>query len=151
MARDRARVSRRRGAVESLGSIILAFESIIVFLAGLTIYGLDALPAEIAPWWGIVVGTVFAVALIALSRFLRFRTGVIFGWLAQVILALGGFLVPGIFFVALVFGALWWFAMAKGASLDRKNNKLIAEYYAANPEEEVAEASSASRKESAND
>ena len=33
-----ARARRRRGAAESLGQIVLAFESIIVFLGGLVIY-----------------------------------------------------------------------------------------------------------------
>ena len=136
MARLAERPRRRRGAVEALGSVILGFESIVVFLAGLTIYGLDALPYGIAPWWGIVAGSVFAVFLIVLSGLLRYRAAVFLGWAAQVILALGGFLVPAILFVALLFGGLWWFAMVKGAALDRKNNKLIADYYAANPDEE---------------
>ena len=49
---------RRRGAAESLGSIVLAFESIVVFLGGLVAYGLKTLPAGVEQWWGIVAGAV---------------------------------------------------------------------------------------------
>ena len=52
------RVRRQRGARESLASIVLGFESIIVFLGGLVLYGLKALPAGIEPWWGIVIGDI---------------------------------------------------------------------------------------------
>ncbi len=53
-ARPPRRVRRPRGAQESLGSVVLGFESIIVFLGGLVVYGLRALPGGIEPWWGIV-------------------------------------------------------------------------------------------------
>src|SRR5690606_2929201 len=43
-----------RTLTQKLGSIVLGFESIVVFLAGLTVYGLKALPEGIPPWWGIV-------------------------------------------------------------------------------------------------
>ena len=55
-AEHRRAPRRPRGAAESLGSIVLAFESIVVFLGGLAIYGLKALPEPIAQWWGIVGG-----------------------------------------------------------------------------------------------
>ena len=121
------RVRRRRGAAESLGSIVLAFEAVIVFLAGLVIYGLKALPADIEPWWGIVAGTVVAVVMVLTTRFLRFRWGIAVGWLLQVIVALGGFLVPAIAVVALIFGGMWAYATIKGAALDRRNAELAAQ------------------------
>jgi hypothetical protein len=34
------RERRRRGAAESLGAIVLGFESLVVFLGGLVVYGL---------------------------------------------------------------------------------------------------------------
>ena len=52
------RQRRARGAAESLATIVLGFESIVVFLGGLAIYGLKALPEPIAHWWGIVAGVV---------------------------------------------------------------------------------------------
>jgi hypothetical protein len=121
------RPRRARGAAESLGSIVLAFESIIVFLGGLAIFGLKALPESIPQWWGIVAGAVLAVVMILTGRVLRYRWGIILGWVLQVIVALGGFLVPGLFLVAIIFGGMWAYATIKGASLDARNARLAAE------------------------
>ncbi len=126
------RQRRPRGAAESLASIVLAFESIIAFLGGLVIYGLRALPEPIAPWWGIVAGSVVAVLMIVTTRFLRYRWGIALGWVLQVIVALGAFLVPALAIVALIFGGMYAYATIKGASLDRRNAEL-----AANPPEEA--------------
>ena len=126
----RARSPRRRrsrGAAESLGSIVLAFESVIVFLGGLVVYGLRALPETIAPWWGIVGGTVLAVVMILASGVLRHRWGIALGWALQVLVALAGLLVPALVLVALIFGGMWAYATIKGASLDRRNARLAAE------------------------
>lgn len=122
-----ARVRRARGAAESLGSIVLGFESIVVFLGGLVVYGLRALPEPIEPWWGIVAGAVVAVAMIFTARTLRHRWGIVLGWVLQLIVALGAFLVPALALVALIFGGMYGYATIKGAALDRRNAKLAAE------------------------
>ncbi len=119
-----ARPRRARGAAESLASIVLAFESVIVFLAGLVIYGLDALPGGIEPWWGIVAGSVVAVLMIVTGRFVRYTWGIALGWVLQVLVGLGAFLEPAIGLVAIVFGALYAYATIKGSALDRRNARL---------------------------
>lgn len=121
------RERRPRGAAESLGSIVLAFESIIVFLGGLVVYGLKALPEPITPWWGIVGGAVLALVMLLTSGVLRHRWGIALGWALQLIVALAGFLVPALGLVALVFGGMWAYATIKGASLDARNARLAAE------------------------
>ncbi|MEI3844931.1 MULTISPECIES: DUF4233 domain-containing protein [unclassified Microbacterium] len=126
------RPHRARGAAESLGAIVLGFESLIAFLAGLVIYGLKALPAPIEPWWGIVAGTVVAALMIATTRVLRHRWGIALGWALQVIVALGALLVPALALVAVIFGGMYGYATIKGAALDRRNAQL-----AANPPEEA--------------
>jgi hypothetical protein len=126
-AAEAPRPRRPRGAAESLGSVVLAFESIIVFLGGLVVYGLQALPASIPPWWGIVAGTVLAVVMMLTTRVLRHRWGIVLGWVLQVIVALGGLLVPALFLVALIFGGMWAYATIKGASLDARNARPAAE------------------------
>jgi hypothetical protein len=126
------RVRRARGAAESLGSIVLAFESVIVFLGGLVIFGLKALPAPVEQWWGIVAGTVLAILMVLTGGLLRHRWGIVLGWVLQVILALGGFLVPALAFVALIFGGMWGYATIKGASLDARNARLAREAETAN-------------------
>ncbi|MCH6229431.1 DUF4233 domain-containing protein [Microbacterium sp. CFH 31415] len=126
---------RARGAAESLASIVLAFESIIAFLGGLVIYGLKALPEPIEPWWGIVAGSVVAVLMVLTGRFVRYRWGIAVGWVLQVIVALGAFLVPALGLVALIFGGMYAYATIKGAQLDRRNAQL-----AANPPQEAGTA-----------
>lgn len=122
-----ARPRRRRGAAESLGSVVLGFESIIVFLGGLAVYGLSALPDGVPDWWGVVAGSVLAVAMMMLAGLLRHRWAIAAGWAFQLLLALGTFLVPALGVVALVFGAMYAYATIKGGALDRRNAALAAE------------------------
>jgi Protein of unknown function (DUF4233) len=126
-AGEQPRRRRPRGAAESLGSIVLAFESVIVFLGGLVIYGLEALPEPIPPWWGIVAGAVLALVMVLTSGVLRYRWGIVLGWVLQGVVALGGFLVPALFLVAAIFGGMWAYATIKGASLDARNARLASE------------------------
>ena len=120
-SRRAPRVRRQRGARESLASIVLGFESIIVFLGGLVLYGLKALPAGIEPWWGIVIGAVLAVALIATSGLVRYDWGIALGWFWQVLIIAGGLLEPALVVVGVIFGAMYAYATIKGGSLDRRN------------------------------
>ena len=120
------RVRRQRGAQESLGAVVLGFESIIVFLGGLVVYGLKVLPAGIEPWWGIVGGVVMAIAVVAVSGSLRHRWALFAGWALQVILLLSGLLVPALAVVAVIFGGMWAYATIKGAALDRQNARRAA-------------------------
>jgi len=121
------RPRRARGAAESLGSIVLAFESVVVFLGGLVAYGLRALPEPIPPWWCIVGGSVVAVLMILTGGVLRHRWGIAVGWVLQVVVALSALLVPAMLFVALIFGGMWGYATIKGAALDRRNARLRSE------------------------
>ena len=120
MSADSPRVRRARGAEESLASVVLGFETIIVFLGGLVIYGLDALPG-LAPWWGIVAGSGLAVLMIATTLVLRHRWGIALGWFWQLLVILGGFLVPALAVVGLIFGAMYAYATIKGGALDRQS------------------------------
>ena len=82
------RVRRQRGARESLASIVLGFESIVVFLAGLTVFGLRALPEQIPSWWGIVGGVVVAIAMILTAGAITRPGAIGVGWTLQLIVAL---------------------------------------------------------------
>ncbi|GAA3903891.1 DUF4233 domain-containing protein [Microbacterium invictum] len=120
-----ARARRARGARESLASVVLGLESLIVFLAGLALHGLDALPG-MPSWWGIIAGVVFALAMLATIGVLRYRWGIILGWVWQVIIALGGVRVPALIFVALIFGGMYAYATIKGGALDARNARIAA-------------------------
>jgi hypothetical protein len=121
------RPRRPRGAAESLATIVLGFESIVVFLGGLVVYGLKALPASLAPWWGIVAGAVLALLMIVTARFTRHAWGIALGWLLQVAVALGAFVLPALLLVALIFGGMYAYATIKGAALDRRNARLATD------------------------
>jgi len=122
-----ARERRRRGAAESLGTVVLGFESVVVFLGGLVVYGLGELPEGLADWWGIVAGILLALAMIATTAVLRHQWGVALGWFWQLLLALGAFLVPALGIVALIFGAMYAYATIKGGQLDRRNASIAAD------------------------
>lgn len=121
------RPRRVRGARESLASVVLGFESVVVFLGGLVVYGLGALPDAIPDWWGIVAGAVLAVVMVGTAGLLRHTWGIGLGWALQLIVALGAFLVPALAVVALVFGAMYAYATIKGGELDRRNAQRAAD------------------------
>jgi hypothetical protein len=100
----------------SLGSIVLGFESIIMFLAALVAFGLKALPA--LPALG--GGAVLCLALIACIGLLRFRWGFIIGWALQAAIVATALLVPVMLIVAALFVALWTYCMIVGARIDRE-------------------------------
>jgi hypothetical protein len=120
------RERRPRGAAESLGAVVLGFESVVVFLAGLVVYGLKATPPGIEPWWGVVAGSVLAVLMIATAGLLRHRWAIVLGWVLQIVLALGGVRVGALLVVALIFGGMYGYATIKGAALDRRNAQRAA-------------------------
>jgi Protein of unknown function (DUF4233) len=122
--------SAPRSVRRSLGSIVLGFEIIVVFLAALVIWGLA--PTEdgafgFPPWVPLVAGGVVILGLIATIGLLRYRWGFLFGWALQVLILATGFLNPAMFFVGLLFGALWWYCMVVGARIDRDRTAAIAD------------------------
>lgn len=103
-----------------LGAVILGFESIIMFLGGLFIFGMKATPEGVEPWWGIVAGSVMAVLMILTAGMCRFQYGIIIGWILQLIVLAGAFLNLAFIVVAAVFGGLWAYAMITSARLARQ-------------------------------
>ncbi|MGN8027930.1 DUF4233 domain-containing protein [Microbacterium sp. 22242] len=113
------RARKPRGLAQKLGSVVLAFEAIVVALAGLTIFGLKALGPGIEPWWAIVGGGVVAVAMLIVAGLTGSRAGIVMGWILQVVVLLSAFLVPAILLVVVVFGGMWTYAMIVGGRADR--------------------------------
>ena len=110
-----------RTLVQKLGAVVLGFEAIVVFLAGLTIFGLDALPAAIPAWWGIVAGSVIAVLMIVTAGIIQHPFAIHVGWVLQGVVAAMAFIVPAILLVALVFGLMWGYATIAGARIDAQH------------------------------
>jgi len=120
MSARRARTRTSRTLAQKLGAIVLGFEALVALLAGLVIYGLDALPGGLPAWWGIVAGVVVALALVTVAGAITRPWAFSAGWALQVVIALGGLLVPAIVFVVLIFGGMWAYATIGGARIDRQ-------------------------------
>lgn len=111
-----------RSIRQTLASLVLAFEIIIVFLAALVIWGLA--PTEnsmwgLPPWVALVAGGVLIVVLVLTIGLLRHPWGYTLGWVLQVLIIAAGFLNPAMFFVGALFGGMWWYCMVAGARIDR--------------------------------
>ena len=86
---------RQRSASESLLSIALVLEAVLVFFVTLTAFGLKALE----PLPAFLGGAGLIVALVLVSGLLRFRWAVWLGWVLQAVLVATGILLPIMFFI----------------------------------------------------
>ena len=113
---------------QSLGMIVLGFESIMMFFAALVVFGLKALPAPLA----LGGGAALCVLLLGTTVLLRYRWGYAVGWALQGVIVLACILVPMLAIVAAIFIGLWIYSMVKGGSIDRQK----AAYAAAQAEQQ---------------
>ncbi|WP_165064270.1 DUF4233 domain-containing protein [Marisediminicola senii] len=109
---------RRRGATESLLSVVLVLESLLVFFVTLVVFALDVLE----PTPAFVGGGLFFVATLVLARLQRFEWAIWLGWVVQALLIASGFLVPMMFFIGVGFAALWTYCYITGRRLDIRNS-----------------------------
>ncbi|MFF1541839.1 DUF4233 domain-containing protein [Microbacterium sp. NPDC058269] len=114
------RPRRQRTLVQKLAPVVLGFEAIVVFLVGLTIFGLRQLPEGVEQWWAIVAGAVLALACIAIAGMITKPWALTAGWVVQALVALSAFFVPSILLVVLIFGGMWAYATIGGARLDAR-------------------------------
>jgi hypothetical protein len=105
-----------RSTKQTLGSIVLGFEFIVVFLAALVAYGLEALPGAAALGGG---GALLALMLVTMYL-LRSPVGFVLGWVVQVLVFASGLVLPAIFVVGAFFAAMWAYCMLAGARIDRE-------------------------------
>ena len=113
----------RRSATQSLLSIVLALDAILVFFVMMTAFGLDLLPPAIVFGAGIALIVVLALA----GRVVARPRGIWVGHALQVVLIALGFLIPTMFFVGALFAALWLYCFFAGRRLDRRNAALFSE------------------------
>lgn len=123
---------RERSVTESLLSIVLVLEVILVFFVALTAFGLKA----VEPATAFVGGAVLVVVLIATTRLLRFPWGVWLGWVMQAVILATGFLLPIMFLVGAVFLALWIYCFVRGRQIDAQKAAFAASEQQSPPIEE---------------
>ena len=118
---------RERTATESLLSIVLGLEAVLVFFAALVAFGTRAAPAGL-----VFGGAALLVVLLALAgRFVRYPWGVWFGWALQVVLIVTGLLVSLMYLLGAGFLALYAYCFVRGRQLDKQK----AAYFAAQSKE----------------
>lgn len=108
------RPRRVRSTSESLLSIVLALEAVLMFFVTLTAFGLKAVPAPTA----FIGGAALIVALILVSGLLRFSWGVWLGWVMQAVLIATGILLPVMYVIGAAFVAIWVYCFVKGRQID---------------------------------
>lgn len=110
------RARRVRSTTESLLSIVLVLEAVLLFFVTLTVYGLKALP----PVPAFVGGGALIVALVFAGRLLRHSWGIWIGWALQAVLVATGLILTPMYFVALAFVAIWVYCFVRGRQIDRQ-------------------------------
>ncbi|WP_349897124.1 DUF4233 domain-containing protein [Parafrigoribacterium soli] len=113
---------RERSATESLLSIVLGLEAVLMFFVTLAVFRFDVLRPTVAFGGGAAV----IVVMLVVSRLLRYRSGVWLGWVVQLGLVALGFLLPLMFFIGAGFAAIWTYCFITGVRLDRRNAALRA-------------------------
>lgn len=107
----------KRSVQRSLGSMVLAFESFVVFFGTLVAFGLKV--ADAATVW--TFGLIFSTVLILTPGFLGRKYSYIFGWLLQILLLAVSVLVPWMLLISIIFVGFWGWAMIAGATIDLAN------------------------------
>lgn len=104
---------------ESLGSIVLGFEAVIVFLATLVGFGLKVADPVVV----LVSGAVLCLALVATVGLLNRLVGFRVGWVLQFVIVASGLLVPIMYVIGAAFVALWTYCMVTGTRLDAQTRR----------------------------
>ena len=112
----RTRVRRVRSASESLLSIALLLEAVLVFFIVMVAFGLKLLPIPVV-FGG---GAVLAALLLVAGRLAGGPVGVWIGWVLQVALIALGILLPLMYFIGAIFAAIWIYCFVIGRRLDRR-------------------------------
>ncbi len=107
---------------ESLASIVLTFEIVVVFLAARVIWGLsreDGGAFGLPTWVPLAAGGVVILGLVLTIPLLRYEWAYVLGWALQALLILSGLLNPAMFVVGALFGGMWAYCMIAGGRIDR--------------------------------
>jgi hypothetical protein len=112
---------RPRSVTRSLATILLGFETIVVFLGAVVTLGLVSVstdPTSVSPLFVIIGGVLLCLAMVAVIGLLRFSWSYPIGWALQAIIIATGFVTPAMFFVGALFAAMWTYCMIMGSRLD---------------------------------
>jgi uncharacterized membrane-anchored protein len=109
--------------VRGICAAVLVFEGLVIFFG--TLVALDLSDVDHVAVW--TVGGGGAVLCLVLAGMLRRPWGLAAGSVLQVAVVATGFVVPVMFFLGVVFGALWFFVLHLGRKVERLEASRAAE------------------------
>lgn len=107
---------RNRSTKATLGSIVMVFQSVVVFFATLVAFGLQVYP-EPAVIWGVGLG--LSVLLMIFPAVLGKPGTYLLGWVLQGAVISIGIWVPLIYGLGAVFLVMWAWGMIAGGTIDK--------------------------------
>ncbi|MGV8969096.1 MAG: DUF4233 domain-containing protein [Microbacteriaceae bacterium] len=123
---------RDRSVTESLLSIVLVLEVILVFFVSLTAFGLKA----VEPSTAFIGGAVLVIALAITGRVIRYQFGEWLGWTMQAVILATGLILPIMFVVGAVFLGLWIFCFVRGRQIDDQKASFTESTHPTRPTQE---------------
>lgn len=108
------RPRRERGVTETLLSIVLVLEAVVLFFATLAINGLSGIPG------GVVLGVGFSLMalFVVVSLVQRFAWGVVLGGILQVVLIATGVAHGFMFVIGAAFAGLWVWCLVRARRIE---------------------------------
>lgn len=125
-------MSRPKSTQRTLGSMLMAFESFVVFFATLVAFGLKA--ADGPSVWAVGLTTSFL--LIGTPAILGRKFSYAWGWFLQLAVVAMGIWVPLMYVVGAIFVCLWAWAMIAGSTIDKARAALDREFLGQNKAQE---------------
>jgi len=104
-----------RNPKRMMAATVLICEAMLVFFATLVAYGLDGKQTSY-----LIVGGVLMLLCIASAGMLRTPRGYAVGWILQLVIIAGGFVVPMMFGIGVGFAVIWFFAIRFGNKIERE-------------------------------
>ncbi len=105
-----------RSTQRSLCAAMLVLQAVVLFLTGVVTIGMT----DIGTGTSLSLGLGLAVLCVIAAGLLPHRIGYALGWLVQVVSIGLGFVTLPMFFLGVVFAALWVAAVVLGARIDRE-------------------------------
>lgn len=107
---------RNRSTKATLGSLVMVFQSVVVFFATLVGFGLQVYP-DPAVIWGVGLG--LSVLLMIFPAVLGKPGTYPLGWVLQAIVISLGIWVPLMYVLGVVFMGMWAWGMIAGGTIDK--------------------------------
>src|SRR5699024_7181297 len=103
---------------DALPISVLLGEAFVIAFFGLMLFGLHK---DDGGLWFLLGALVLAIITGYVARLVAKPSGIIIGWVIQVLLIGSGFVDVWGFLIGIVFALAWWYAVVKGKQIDADN------------------------------